>query len=82
MAPAPLTARPHAFESLLTRYVVGDVGDAAMSAVCDLLEDTPATPSERLAFARFFLDAMATDDDLVPMPRPEEIADVLQIARA
>ena len=81
MTTAPTSARPHAFAFLLDRYVCESVGEAAFSAVCDMTEDAGLTASERLAFARFYLDALAGGDD-VPMPRADEIADVLLIARA
>ena len=81
MTTATTAARPHAFALLLDRYVSESLGDAAFSAVCDLTEDADLTPAERLAFARFYLDAIASGDD-VALPKAEEIADVLLIARA
>lgn len=81
MTPVTASARPHAFALLLGRYVSDSVGDAAFSAVCDLTDEADLTPAERLAFARFYLDAIAADSD-VPLPRADEIADVLQVARA
>ena len=81
MTTATTPARPHAFALLLDRYVCESVGEAAFSAVCDMTEDAGLTASERLAFARFYLDALAAGDD-VPMPQADEIADVLLIARA
>ena len=38
--------------------------------------------AERLAFARFYLDVLASGEPETPLPQPHEIADVLQIARA
>ena len=75
------SARPHAFALLLGRYVSDSLGDAAFSAVCDLTDDADLTAAERLAFARFYLDAVAAGAD-VPLPQASEIADVLQVARA
>ncbi len=75
-------ARPHAFVQLLDRYVASTVSDAAFAAVCDFPEEADATPSERLAFARFYLDVLASGEPEMALPQPEEIMDVLQIARA
>lgn len=82
MTSATLAARPHAFALLLDRYVASTLSDAAFAAVCDFPEEANATPAERLAFARFYLDVLAAGEPETPMPRPDEIADVLQIARA
>jgi hypothetical protein len=82
MTTATTPARPHAFAALLDRYVSGTVADAAFAAVCDLTEEADATAAERLAFARFYLDVLASGEADVPLPLPEELADVLQIARA
>lgn len=82
MTTATLPTRPHAFAALLDRYVSGNVADAAFAAVCDVTEEADASPAERLAFARFYLDVLASGETDVPLPRPEELADVLQIARA
>ena len=82
MTTATTPTRPSALTVLLDRYVAGTLADAAFAAVCDLPEEADATPAERLAFARFYLDVLASGEADVPLPRPEEIADVLQIARA
>ena len=75
-------ARPHALALLLDRYVSATVSDAAFAAVCEFPEEANATPAERLAFARFYLDVLASGEPETPLPQPHEIADVLQIARA
>ncbi len=84
MAQATPTAvsRPNALVTLLDRYVAETVPDAAFAAVCDFPDDADATAAERLAFARFYLDIVAAGEPDVKLPRPEEIADVLMIARA
>lgn len=82
MTTATTAARPHAFALLLDRYVSETLPDAAFAAVCDLTDATDATPAERLAFARFYLDVLNSGETDIALPRAEEIADVLQIARA
>ena len=82
MTTASAAARPHAFALLLDRYVSESLGDAAFSAVCDLTDDADATPAERLAFARFYLDVLAAGETDIALPKADEIADVLRIARA
>ncbi len=82
MPSATTAARPHAFSQLLGRYVAATVSDAAFAAVCDFPEEADATPAERLAFARFYLDVLASGEPEMALPQPREIADVLQIARA
>ncbi len=74
-------AAPGAYPSLLARYIAGDLDAATLDALCDALDETPATADERRAFARFYLDAMR-DRDAVALPTPSEIADVIEIARA
>lgn len=73
---------PHALSVLLTRFVAGEIAESALTTVCDLLEETPASAEERIAFARFYLDALSTGDSEHALPRAEELADVIQIARA
>ena len=82
MAQATAVSRPNALVTLLDRYVAETLSDAAFAAVCDFPEEANATPAERLAFARFYLDIVAAGEPDVKLPRPEEIADVLMIARA
>ena len=72
----------HALSILLARYVAGEIADAQMAAVSDLFEDTDATPAERLAFARFYLDAMAAGEGEHAVPKPAEVEGVLHAARA
>lgn len=80
--PTVLRTASNPFSVLLTRFVAGDIAESALTTVCDLLEETPVSAEERLAFARFYLDALSTGDDEHALPRAEEIADVIQIARA
>ena len=39
---------PHALSVLLTRFVAGEIAESALTTVCDLLEETPASAEERL----------------------------------
>lgn len=73
---------PHALASLLVHYIAGDVPETTLDSVCDLLEQTAATADERLAFAQFCLDAVTAGVAEHALPRADEIADVIQIARA
>lgn len=72
----------HAYAALLTRYVVGDLEEQTFDALCSTLDDSVATSDERLALAGFYLDALAAGDTAHALPRADEIADVLTIARA
>lgn len=82
MAQATATFRPNALVTLLDRYVAASLSDAAFAAVCDFPDEADATAAERLAFARFYLDVVAAGEPDIALPRAEEIADVLMIARA
>lgn len=82
MALAIAATRPNALVTLLHRNVAESLSDAAFAAICDLTDDADATPAERLAFARFYLDVLAAGEPDVALPKAEEIADVLIIARA
>lgn len=75
-------AAPGAYPSLLARYIAGDLDAATLDALCDTLDETPATADERRAFARFYLDVLREKDADLALPTPAEIADVLTIARA
>ena len=72
----------NAYAVLLTRYVAGDLEEQTFDAFCATLDDSMATAEERLALAGFYLDAIASGDTEHALPRAEEIADVLTIARA
>jgi hypothetical protein len=76
------TAPAHPFVSLLAGYLDGTVGDDAMSRFDDLFEDAGATSEERLAFARFYLDVLATGDAAEALPRAAEVGGILAAARA
>ena len=75
-----LTARSSALTALLTGYVAGDVTDDAMARFDDLFEGAEA--QERLAFARFYLDVLAADDDAEALPLPTEVGGILSAIRA
>ncbi|MEM1054685.1 MAG: hypothetical protein AAGI52_04095 [Bacteroidota bacterium] len=74
------TTRPpaHSFTYLLARYIAGAVEPDQLDALCDLMETSNATGDERLAFARYFLDAK----DEVTMPKAREFAEIAGAARA
>ena len=81
MRPAPASAvPPHAAVLLFARFLGGALPATRLCGVTDLLDESDASGDERLAFARFFLDA--TSDDLVRLPDSDELADLLAIARA
>ncbi|MEM0962477.1 MAG: hypothetical protein AAGK21_08095 [Bacteroidota bacterium] len=67
---------------LLAGYISGAISDDAMMRFDDLFEASGATPSERLAFARFYLDAVAAGDDQDALPRQNEVDGILAAARA
>ena len=77
-APAPA----HPFVSLLAGYITGAVDDATMDRFDDLFEDAAATAEERLAFARFYLDVVATGDVAEALPAAAEVGGILAAARA
>lgn len=82
-ASAPRTQAPvNAYAALLARYVAGQIEEQTLDRVCSAIDDTTATAEERLAFAGFYLDALAAGESEHALPRPEEVADVLLIARA
>lgn len=81
MTPATL-ASGNAYATLLARYVAGDIAEQTLDTFCSTMDEADLTAAERLAMARFYLDALAAGDTEHALPRPEEIADVLQIARA
>lgn len=74
------TANPYA--DLLACYVTGQIAEQTLDTICTAIDDLSATADERLAFARFYLDALACGEAEYALPRAEELADVLQIARA
>lgn len=73
------TAQPHALTHLLAGYIAGDVSHDAMERFDDLCET--ASSQERLAFARFYLDAIASDD-VAALPTADEAAGILAAVRA
>lgn len=76
------TTSPNPFVSLLAGYLNGTVDDDAMSRFDDLFEDASATAEERLAFARFYLDAVATGETAEALPAAVEVGGILAVARA
>ncbi len=77
-----LTPPPHALTSLLAGYIAGAVDDSVMSRFDELFEDAPASAQERAAFARFYLDALATDDIEEALPTAIEVPGILGLVRA
>ena len=73
--------RAHALSLLLGRYIAGEIAEAQLSDVTELLDETDASSEERAAFARFYLDALTSDGE-VKMPKAEELSEILNIARA
>ncbi len=72
----------HGLTSLLAGYITGTVDDSVMTRFDDLFEDANASAQERLAFARFYLDALATDDVSEALPAPGEASGILGLVRA
>ncbi|MDX1420298.1 MAG: hypothetical protein R3181_10055, partial [Rubricoccaceae bacterium] len=66
---------------LLTRSVVGELAEAQLFGLSDLLDDVEASATERAAFARFYLEAL-TEEGEVPLPKAEELTALLAFARA
>lgn len=75
--PVQAVSAPNAYAALFARCVAGDLAPDTLNALCDAIDDTPASPDERRAFARFCLDALAEGDADLALPTPTEIADVL-----
>ena len=76
-----LSTQDHALGQLLSRYLAGELTASALDAVTELFEDTDASAVERLAFARFYLDALDSRESHA-LPRAEDVADVLSLSRA
>lgn len=81
MTPATTLARPHALAVLLSRYVAGEIATEAVDAVCSLFEEVQTSPEERIAFTRFYLDALASGD-LKALPTVAELSEILELSRA
>ena len=80
---APMTTTQtsaHSFSLLLASYIAGNVDSEELDALCDLVEEADATPAERLAFARYFLDSKG--EETAAMPKLAECTEILQAARA
>lgn len=81
MTPALATRTP-ALAVLFARYLAGQVAETQLNAVADLLEEADADAEERAAFTRFYLDALAAGEGDQALPKADELADLLAIARA
>ncbi|WP_412061473.1 hypothetical protein [Rubrivirga sp. IMCC45206] len=77
-----VTAHPSALTALLAAYVTGAVGEAAMAGFDDLFFETNASAAERLAFARFYLDALEAGEDADAFPTAAEVPGILGAIRA
>ena len=73
---------PASLVLLLAGYLSGDVSHDALCRFDDLFEDAAATSRERQAFARFYLDALATGEHAEALPDPSEVSGILAAARA
>jgi len=82
MASTVTSARPHALSALLAQHIAGNLEEGTLSSMTELFEDTNASASERVAFARFYLDLKTAGESPEAMPKADELADVLAIARA
>lgn len=82
MTTATRTAPSNAYATLFARCVAGDIAVETLDTFCTAMDDADLTASERLAMAGYYLDAMAAGETEHILPRADEIADVLQIARA
>lgn len=67
---------------LLVGYLSGDVSDDAMAQFDDLFDSVDASAAERLAFAQFYLDALASGDYANALPRPAEVPGILSAIHA
>ena len=74
-------SRAHALSHLLARYITGQVAEAQLADFTDLFDEADVSADERAAFAHFYLDALMSEGE-VKMPKADELADVLAIARA
>lgn len=77
-----LRTRPNALSLLLAHYIAGDITEGQMTTLDTMFEDADADASERLAFARFYLDAMEAGEARHAMPKVAEVAGILSSARA
>jgi hypothetical protein len=71
-------APAHSFTHLLARYISGAADPTEIEALCDVMEASGATAAERLAFARFFLDARGE----ATLPQTREFVEIVGAARA
>ena len=76
------TATSASLAPLLAGYLSGDVSHDAMCRFDDLFEGAAVTAQERLAFVRFYLDALATGEHADALPDPSEVSGILAAARA
>ena len=76
------TVATHSLAPLLSGYISGTVSDEAMSRFDDLFVDTAATPSQREAFAQFYLDALAFGDAAEAFPTAEDATGILSVIQA
>ena len=75
--------RLSAHVALLAGYIAGTVTDDAMSQFDSLFEDSAASPDERRAFARFFVDALQAGEVENALPTTaDEVVGILGAARA
>lgn len=79
---AATLAAPHPLARMFSYCVGGQMEPSSLSAVCDLLEEVPASADERAALAHFYLDLLEEGDGMGALPPASEIADVLSIVRA
>lgn len=71
---------PPALTLLFARYVAGQIAQAQWDQLAAALDAAEASPEERAALARFYLDATAAGAE-VKLPQPGELQDVLALAR-
>ena len=80
-ATVPAAHRVPALALLLARYIAGEIAEPQLLGLSDLFDEADASGTERTAFARFYLDALA-EDGAVDLPKTEELADLFALARA
>lgn len=67
---------------LFVRHLTGQLADGAWTQFVNAYDTVDASPAERIAYAAFLNDAVCDlGPDAVPVPKPEEVDDVLTCTR-
>lgn len=65
---------------LFARYVAGQIAQAQWDQFADAFDEADASADERIAFARFYLEA-TVDGEEIKLPKPNEVEELLGAMR-